>query len=157
MSADKGWNQALLLGGIVAAGGMLYYLYSSSAVGAQVCLCSFARSPVPIPDILQQAPRQYDESDDDVRYRDEQNEKDEQNDKHEPPRQKNDDTTASKPLRNPLPPLPERPTAGKRRTASSKPSAAVSKDDSNDTKTSSQAQASKAAEGLKTDREPGQL
>lgn len=108
-------------------------------------------------DILQQAPRQYDESDEDGLHRDEQNEKDEQSEKDEPLRQRNDDTTASKPLRNPLPPLPERPTAGKRRTASSKPSAAVSKDDSNDGKPSSQAQVSKTAEGLKTDREPGQL
>lgn len=35
MSGDKGWSQALLIGGgMVAAGGILYYLYSSSSVGS---------------------------------------------------------------------------------------------------------------------------
>lgn len=33
MSGDKDWSQALLIGGsIVAAGSILYYLYSSSSV-----------------------------------------------------------------------------------------------------------------------------
>ena len=107
--------------------------------------------------MLQQTPRQYDGGDDDVLDGDDHIGKDEL------PRQQHDDTSASKPLRNPLPPLPERSAAGKRRTASNKPSAGASKDDSSNARTSSQTQGSKTPEAqsfaaaVKTGREPGQL
>ena len=122
-------------------------------------LCSWPPSYVISAGTSLQAPRQqYDDDDDDDR--------DEQNEMDELPRQQNDDTSASKPLRNPLPPLPERPAGGKRRTASSsKPSAAASKDESSkdNAKTSSQTQVSKmpevqsSAAAVNTGREPGQL
>lgn len=47
MSGDKGWSQALLVGGgIIAAGGILYYLYSSGSVGsyAGVQMCYFVKT-----------------------------------------------------------------------------------------------------------------
>ena len=83
--------------------------------------------------------------------------------KDELSRRQNDNTSTSKPLKNPLPPLPERSAAGKRRTASNKPSAAASKDDNSNAKTPSQTQGSTSSEAqssaaaVKTGHEPGQL
>lgn len=116
-------------------------------------LCFLSCSPANPSGMSLQAPRQYHDDDDDGDVLD----GDDQSVK------RSDDTSAAKPLKNPLPPLPERPAAGKRRTASSKPSAAVSKDDSSNAQTSSQTQGAKTPEAqssaaaVKPNREPGQL
>lgn len=86
---------------------------------------------------------------------DDDSDREDHNEKGEHSQQKSDNTSDTKPLRNPLPPLPERPTAGKRRQQSggSKSSAATGKDDSNDAKASSQKRTSEKQE----ERESGQL
>jgi len=137
MASDRNWGQVLLIGaGVVAAGGALWYLYSSQEVpfactplssssGFQLC-----RMLKTLSDVLQSAPRTQDEEDSEE-YSEEVPESSTQQPQ---PETESESEPEREPLKNRLPPLPERPTAGKRRASKAASGTSSKKEESTDAK-----------------------
>ncbi|DBA70741.1 hypothetical protein WJX79_008570 [Trebouxia sp. C0005] len=109
MASDRNWGQVLLIGaGIVAAGGALWYLYSSQ----------------------ESAPRTQDEEDTEE-YSEETLESSTQQPQ---PETEPESEPEGEPLKNRLPPLPERPTAAQRRASKAASKTSSKKEESPDAK-----------------------
>ncbi|DBB10909.1 TPA: hypothetical protein ACH3X3_007374 [Trebouxia sp. C0006] len=107
MASDRNWGQVLLIGaGVVAAGGALWYLYSSQ----------------------ESAPRTHDDEDSEE-YSEETLESSTQQ-----PETESESEPEREPLKNRLPPLPERPIAGKRRASKAASGTSSRKEESTDAK-----------------------
>ena len=141
MASDRNWGQVLLIGaGIVAAGGALWYLYSSQEVPSP-CTVSLYTALQPIrassgenaedlSDLLQSAPRTQDDED-----TEESSEETLESSTQQPqPETEPESEPEGEPLKNRLPPLPERPTAAQRRASKAASKTSSKKEESPDAK-----------------------